>query len=115
MVLYMRKAKAQAALPLPVKRALHKLGGDISVARRRRKITTYLMAERAFVDRRSIARVERGDPGVSMAIYATILFVLGMTDRLADLASPQNDRMGQVLADEKLTKRVYRPRSEPGS
>jgi hypothetical protein len=105
-----RVSKAQTALPLPVKRALRKLGTDISIARRRRKITTTLMAQRAFIDRRSLARVEKGDPGVSMAIYATVLFVLGMIDRLADFASPANDSVGQMLADESLTTRVYQPR-----
>ena len=68
------------------------------------------MAQRAFIDRRSLARVEKGDPGVSMAIYATVLFVLGMVDRLGELASPANDRIGQTLAEEDLTHRVYRPR-----
>lgn len=106
----MRVSKATTALPLPVKRALRKLGGDISIARRRRKITTTLMAQRAFIDRRSLARVEKGDPGVSMGIYASVLFILGMADRLADLASAANDPMGQRLADEKLTQRVYQPR-----
>lgn len=107
----MRVSKAQTALPLPVKRALRRLGADISIARRRRKITTTLMAQRAFIDRRSLARVEKGDPGVSMAIYATVLFVLAMVDRLGELASPANDRIGQTLADERLTPRVYQPRS----
>ena len=93
----MRVSKAQTALPRPVKRALRKLGTDISIARRRRKITTTLMAQRAFIDRRSLARVEKGDPGVSMAIYATVLFVLGMIDRLADFASfPANDFVGNA-------------------
>ena len=45
-----------------------------------------------------------------MAIYATVLFVLGMVDRLGELASPANDRIGQALADEQLTHRVYQPR-----
>jgi hypothetical protein len=106
----MRVSKAQTALPIPVKRALRRLGADIATARRRRKIPTTLMAQRAFIDRRSLARVEKGDPGVSMAIYATILFVLGMVDRLGELASPANDSVGQALADESLTHRVYRPR-----
>jgi hypothetical protein len=106
----MRVSKAQTALPLPVKRALKKLGADISVARRRRKITTTLMAQRAFIDRRSLARVEKGDPGVSMAIYATVLFVLGMIDRLADFAGPANDPVGQLLANERLPARVYQRR-----
>jgi hypothetical protein len=107
----MRTTKARTALPLPVRRALKKLGADISIARRRRKIPTTLMAQRAFIDRRSLARVEKGDPGVSMAIYATVLFILGMIDRLADFASPANDPVGQALANETLTARVYQPRS----
>lgn len=106
----MRVSKAQTALPLPVQRALRRLGADISIARRRRKITTTLMAQRAFIDRRSLARVEKGDPGVSMAIYATVVFVLGMVDRLGELASPANDPVGQMLADEQLPRRVYQPR-----
>jgi hypothetical protein len=106
----MRVSKAQTALPLPVRRALRKLGADISVARRRRKITTKLMAQRAFIDRRSLARVEKGDPGASMAIYATVLFVLGMADRLGDLASAANDPVGQMLADEQLPRRIYESR-----
>ena len=69
------------------------------------------MAQRAFIDRRSLARVEKGDPGVSMAIYATVLFVLGMSDRLGEIASPAADRIGQTLADEQLTHRVYQRRS----
>jgi hypothetical protein len=111
----MRVSKAQTALPLPVRRGLRKLGADISIGRRRRKITTTLMAQRAFIDRRSLARVEKGDPGVSMAIYATVLYVLGMMDRLGDLASPANDSIGQMLADEQLPRRVYQPRDRLGT
>jgi hypothetical protein len=68
------------------------------------------MAQRAFIDRRILARVERGDPGVSMAIYATVLFVLGLAEPLGELASPANDRVGQTLSDEALTTRVYQPK-----
>ena len=72
------------------------------------------MAQRAFIDRRSLARVEKGDPGVSMAIYATVLFVLGLADRIGDLASPASDRVGQALADETLKPRVYSVRVHGG-
>ena len=44
------------------------------------------MAERAFISRSTLVRVEKGDPGVSLGIYASVLFVLGMADRLGDLA-----------------------------
>jgi transcriptional regulator with XRE-family HTH domain len=108
----MKASPALAALPLPVKRALLKLGEDLSAARRRRRITMAIMAERAFVSRQSIARVERGDPSVSIGIYATVIFVLGMTDRLAALVDPSADRLGVLLEDENLPKRV-RMASQP--
>ena len=43
---------------MPVKRVLAKLGGDIKVARLRRRITMTLMAERAFVARSTLQKVE---------------------------------------------------------
>ena len=100
----MRVSKAQSALPIPVRRALRKLGADISVARKRRGITSALLASRAFVNRKSLARVERGDPGVSMGIYASVLFALGLADRLGTLLD--TDHVGQALADDSLPKRV---------
>ena len=100
----MRVSKAQSALPIPVRRALRKLGADISVARKRRGITSALLASRAFVNRKSLARVERGDPGVSMGIYASVLFALGLADRLGTLLD--TDHVGQALADDLLPKRV---------
>lgn len=102
----MRVSKAVGALPLAVRRALKKLGADISAARRRRGITAKLVAERAFINPKSLIRVERGDPGVSIGIYATVLFVLGMSERLADLADISHDPLGRTLADEQLPKRV---------
>jgi hypothetical protein len=104
----MRVSKAQTALPLPVRRALKKLGADISAARRRRGITGSLLAKRAFINRKSLTRVERGDSGVSMGIYSTVIFTLGMIDRLAELADPAHDPLGRVLAEEQLPKRVRR-------
>ena len=102
----MRVSKATNALPLAVRRALKKLGADISAGRRRRGLTAKLVAQRAFINPKSLIRVERGDPGVSIGIYATVLFVLGMSDRLADLADISHDPLGRALAEEQLPKRV---------
>ncbi len=110
----MRVSKAQTSLPLPVRKALKKLGGDISAARRRRGITTALMAERAFIDPRSLARVEKGDAGVSLGIYATVLFVLGLAEGLGKLADVANDPLGRMLADEQLPKRVRKEKTHQG-
>lgn len=64
------------------------------------------MAERAFVGRNTITRLEKGDAGVSIGIYATVLFVLGMTDRLLTLADISVDEVGQSLDEQRLPSRV---------
>jgi hypothetical protein len=106
-----KNSASKAAIPSAVRRALVKLGGDISVARRRREITAQLMADRAFITRGTLRRIEKGDAAVSIANYATVLFVLGMTGRLAELADPAADPIGRDLAEEQLPKRV-RPREQ---
>jgi transcriptional regulator with XRE-family HTH domain len=95
-----------AGLPTSVRRELARLGQDLSMARKRRRLTTAIVAERAFVSRNTITRVERGDASVSIGIYATVLFVLGMPDRIGALADPTADRIGLGLESEQLPKRV---------
>lgn len=102
-------------LPLPVKHALTKLGADIRAARLRRRIPTILMAERAFISRTTLGKVERGDPSVSLGVYATILFILGLSDRLSDLAEPSTDSLGLQLEEERLPQRIRRSRKREGS
>jgi transcriptional regulator with XRE-family HTH domain len=102
----MKSSRAIAGLPLAVARALRKLGHDLSVARKRRRLTMALVAERAFISRLTLARVERGDPGVSLGIYATVLFVFGMADRVGELADPGKDPVGRGLEEEQLPRRV---------
>lgn len=95
-------------MPLPVQRALAKLGDDIRTARLRRRIPTTLMAERMMVTRTTLRKVEKGDAGVSMGIYATALFIVGMTQRLYELADVRDDLVGQQLEEERLPKRIRR-------
>mgnify|MGYP001417987052 CR=1 FL=1 len=99
-------------LPLSVGRALAKLGSDLKSARLRRRITAAMVAERAFITRATLAKVEKGDPAVSLGIYATVLYVLGFSDRLAALADVRADDVGLQLEEERLPKRV-RPRKRP--
>lgn len=100
------RSKSVSSLPLPVKRALRKLGADVAAARKRRRISTQTMAERAMISRPTLTRVEQGDASVSLGIYATVLFVLGLTDRLALLADAAHDPTGLALASEQLPQRI---------
>jgi transcriptional regulator with XRE-family HTH domain len=99
-------SKTVNSLPIPVKRALKKMGADICAARRRRRIPVALMSERASISRITLAKAERGEPGVSMGTYATLLFILGMVDRLADIADISYDTVGMALEEDNLPKRI---------
>jgi hypothetical protein len=100
------KANTSLKMPIPARKALRKLGHDIRDARLRRRIPTAIMSQRALVTRTTLHKVEKGDPTVSMGTYCTALFVLGMTERLADLADARFDRLGLLLEEERLPKRI---------
>ena len=93
-------------LPLPVRRALKKLGADIREARLRRRIQTAVMADRVQVSRPTLWKLEQGEPSVGIGAYANALYVLGMADRLAELADIANDPVGQQLASAALPRRI---------
>ena len=93
-------------LPLPVARALRKLGEDIRDARRRRRIPVAILAERASISRTTLHRIEKGDAGVSAGNYATVLFALGLIDRLAAVADATHDTTGRALEEERLPQRI---------
>ncbi len=99
-------------IPIPVARALKKLGNDLRDARKRRRIPMQLAAERAGISRSTLDKIEKGDGGVSFAAYAKLLFVLGMIQRLSELADPKFDELGLVLEAEHLPQRIRIPRKE---
>jgi DNA-binding XRE family transcriptional regulator len=92
--------------PIPVARAIRKLGHDIRDARRRRRIPVAILAQRASISRTTLNKVEKGHAGVSLGIYATVLFVLGMIERLAEVADPRHDAIGLDLEEQRLPERI---------
>lgn len=82
------------------KPALERLGHDIRNARLRRGIAVADLAVRAGTSPSSIARLERGDPGVAIGTLADVLVVLGLLERLADLIDVRKDDLGLALAVE---------------
>ncbi len=103
----------RGTLPLPVRRMLRKLGSDIRDARLRRRIRASTMAERALISRTTLHKIEQGDAGVSMGMYATVLFVLGMHDGISELADRGRDGIGLDLLEERLPQRVRVPSTTP--
>jgi len=97
-----------ASMPLPAARALHKLGRDLALARRKRGISTSDMAERLFVSRDTVWRLERGDPTVAVGTLATAIFILNLHDRLANLAAPGSDELALILDERRVPQRIHR-------
>ena len=62
-----------------------------------------------MVNVETVQRLEKGDPGVSIGIVASALFVLGLVRRLGDLAAPASDRVGEDEAIRALPRRVCAP------
>jgi transcriptional regulator with XRE-family HTH domain len=93
-------------LPAAVRRSLSKFGHDLAVARRKRRLTVAMMAERTGLAKSTYARLERGDPAAAMGAYAMALFVLGFGAALGDLTDAGRDEDGLLLDEERLPKRV---------
>lgn len=80
---------------------LETIGENIKLARLRRKITATMLAERAGISRVTLRKVENGESSVTMAIYAIVLFCLGLEKDLLRLAG--DDPLGRRLQDAELT------------
>jgi transcriptional regulator with XRE-family HTH domain len=93
--------------PPATRRALRKLGEDIRAARLRRNLPMEVIAQRAATSRPTISRIEKGDFAVSIGIVAAVLQALGLLQRLADIADPGLDEVGQSIAIGQLPKRAY--------
>lgn len=102
----------ETAVPLPVERAIRKLGDDISLARRRRHISQASLAERMGASLSTVRRMEKGDLRVPIHFFARALHVFGEIQALEDLLDTAKDDIGLTLMDENLPKRV---RSKAGT
>ena len=93
--------KKQIVFP-KYQKVLEKLGENIKLARKRRKLTTIQVAERADINRSTLTQIEKGNPSVSMGAYFNTLRVLGLQDDFLKLAA--DDEYGRKLQDIELIK-----------
>jgi transcriptional regulator with XRE-family HTH domain len=93
--------------PTPAARAaLAELGAGLRALRLMRRMPMTYAAERAGISRSTLHKIERGDPGVALGIYADLLATYGLLERLARLADPGRDREGLRLERAHLPRRV---------
>ncbi|GFZ81713.1 MAG TPA: transcriptional regulator [Muricauda sp.] len=73
------------------------IGENIKLARKRRKLTTEQVSERAGIHRATLYRIEKGDPAVAIGLYFNVLRVLNLQDDFLKLAN--DDAFGRKLQD----------------
>lgn len=95
-------SKKQILLP-KLQNLLDQLGENIKLARKRRKLTTIQVAERAGIDRSTLYQIEKGNPSVSMGAYFNVLRVFNLHEDFLKLAA--DDEFGRKLQDLELLRK----------
>src|SRR5271157_3563407 len=80
-----------------VSRLLDEVGMHLKLARLRRRYSSETVAQRAGITRRTLSKVEQGDPGVALGVYARVMQALRLEDDLSHLAV--DDLLGRKLQD----------------
>ena len=91
----MRSRRLTSALPDDLARLLVRIGQDLSVARRVRRMSQEELAHRLNASRKLVARMEKGDPTVSFGAYALAAWIMGLTKNLEEIFSQERDPVFQ--------------------
>ncbi len=93
------KTKKQILFPKHQK-ILEQVGENIRLARKRRRLTTTQVAERASITRKTLYEIEKGNPKVAFGSYFNVLRVLNLQEDFLKLAA--DDKLGYKLQDFEL-------------
>ena len=104
----------KSPIPLPVDRSLRRFGRNVSLARRRRRMSQEDLAVRIGASVNTVRRLEDGFPGTALQHVARALQVFGELDKLDALLDTSQDAVGLALMDDKLPQRIRNPRQSQG-
>ncbi len=71
---------------------IKRIGQNILIARKRRKMTTSELAAKANVSRQVLMRIERGDSSVGISKVFNVLNALGLLNGISTFVDPEMDR-----------------------
>ncbi|WP_427914860.1 helix-turn-helix transcriptional regulator [Ramlibacter sp. MMS24-I3-19] len=94
------------SFPHEVEQAAQRLGANIRTARLRRRMPQDELTKAAGIDRRTLARLESGDPGVALGRAMSVLWALGLLSTTRSLADPETDEHGKILEQARLPQRA---------
>ena len=99
-------------LPREVLKHLEELGRRVRTARVRRRISTEDLAQVCGIGRRTLYRIETGEPGVALGTFLSVLWKLGLLDTVHSVANPDTDDHGKILEAASRPQRVRAPTSD---
>ena len=100
--------KTTPSLVPRISRLLNEVGMHLKLARLRRKYSSETVAQRAGITRRTLSKVEQGDPAVALGVYARVMQVLRLEGDLALLGA--DDKLGRKLQDAGITPKLRAPK-----
>jgi hypothetical protein len=100
--------------PHLVEQALKQLGGNLRVARARRKLTILEAAHKIGTGPRAVMDAEKGKPSTSVGVYVALLWAYDLLAPLSELANPNTDELGLTLASRTAGSRVRRSKGLSG-
>ena len=98
-----KRSNALDSMPAAVLAKLRALGENLAIARKRRREPLKSWSQRIGVSEPTLMHMEKGDPSVSMGVYATALWLIGRSQALAELAAPEHD-LGALEADVRVAR-----------
>ncbi len=104
------KSRITQAPPAAVEDAIRRLGRNIRTARLRRRLRIEDVANRIGASRFTVADIEKGKAGASMAAYAGALWALGLLEGMSEVADPDRDEEGKTLESARSPKQAPRRR-----
>ena len=84
--------------PYPVEQSLKKIGGNLRLARIRRRQTIAEVAEKIGTGPRAVRDAESGKPSTGIVVYTALLWLYDLLQPFEDLADPLKDTEGLALA-----------------
>ena len=91
---------------MEVQQSVLRLGEHIRTARLRRQLSTEALAQACGIGRRTLYRIENGEPGVAVGTLLAILWKLGLLDTVGAVADPDTDEHGKILEAARRPQRV---------
>lgn len=89
-------------LPEEATQILVNLGKNFALARKKRRLTMEMVAERVQVSRLTISKIEKGNANVSIGAIMGYAYILGLEQDFRHVIDPATDAVGLALDRDRL-------------